>query len=447
MRAGLLIAACLVLAGASCALAAPTPDYDPWAWLTWGRELTALGLSTDEGPAFKPLPVAVSALLAPLGEAAPTAWVVLVRGAGLLALALAFAVGRRVAADSKLGGAGAAAGVLATGGFLAEGAAGNAEVLLLALSLAAWLAAREERPRAAIALASACALVRVEAWPFALGAAAVAWRRRPEDRPLLAAAALGIPALWLVPELLGSGELLRSAARARELEPGQPALGDLPALGSLRRGLALVAFLLAPGIAVLVLGRRAGPAREGLWLALAGLAWLALVAAMAQMGFSGEERYALPGAALLALAGGAGVGLAAVGARRAVAVAACAVLVAAVITGADRPGAVRADQRWRAGLDRDLGRAIERNGGPGRLLACGRPYVGRFRGTLLAYRLGVPKRRVGFSPRAPGVVFGSRLRAGHSLRPASPEGFTALAAAGRWRLAAACGHRRERHGP
>ena len=73
MRAGLLIAGCLVVAGASCALAPAAPDYDPWAWLIWGRELGGLELSTQEGPAFKPLPVALSALLAPLGEAAPTA--------------------------------------------------------------------------------------------------------------------------------------------------------------------------------------------------------------------------------------------------------------------------------------------------------------------------------------------------------------------------------------
>ena len=38
-----------------------------------------------------------------------------------------------------------------------------------------------------------------------------------------------------------------------------------------------------------------------------GAAWIALVALMAQLGFSGEWRYAVPGAAAIAIAGGAGL--------------------------------------------------------------------------------------------------------------------------------------------
>ena len=40
---------------------APAPSYDPWAWLLWGREVAHGTLSTAEGPAFKPLPVALAA--------------------------------------------------------------------------------------------------------------------------------------------------------------------------------------------------------------------------------------------------------------------------------------------------------------------------------------------------------------------------------------------------
>lgn len=462
MRGGLLIAACLAAAGASCALAPPAPDYDPWAWLIWGRELGGLELSTQEGPAFKPLPVGLSALLAPLGQAAPTAWVVVARAAALLAAALAFLVGRRVA-DSAIGGAGAAVGMLATGGFLAESASGNAEGLVLALGLGAWLLALQGRPRAAIACGVACALVRVEVWPFALAAAVWAWRRRPQDRPLLVGCAAAVPALWLGPEVLSSGELLRSAGRARVAEPGQPGLAELPAWESLRRGIGLISPLVAPGLVVLVAARRAAP--EGMALGLTGLGWLAVVASMAQLGFSGEERYALPGAALMALAGGAGVGLGAsraqgwlrgrrdatrtgrAAAARALATrtampAAYALLVAALITGIDRPSSVRGEQVWRASLAGHLERAVRLAGGPGTVLDCGRPYVGRFRGTLLAYRLGVPKRRVGFSPQAPGVVFRSRLQPRHALRPEHPQGFRTLAEAGHWQVVIHCGRGR-----
>jgi hypothetical protein len=67
-------------------------------------------------PAFKPLPVAVCALLAPLGAAAPVAWVLLVRTAGLLAVYLAWRVGRRLAGGSRLAGALAAAPCCCAGG-------------------------------------------------------------------------------------------------------------------------------------------------------------------------------------------------------------------------------------------------------------------------------------------------------------------------------------------
>lgn len=452
---GLVIAGCLAAAGVSCAFAPPAPDYDPWAWLIWGRELGGLQLSTAEGPAFKPLPVAVSVLLAPLGEAAPSAWVILARAGALLAVVLAFAAGRRI--GGWAGGLGAAVGVVATGGFVAEAAPGNAEGLLLALALAAWLCGSTGHPHVAFALAVGCALVRVEAWPFALAAAAFAWRRRPADRPLLAAAVVAVPALWLGPELMGSGELLRSAGRARAVEPGQPGLAALPVWDSLRQGAGLVSLLLAPGLGVLVATHRTTGAREGLVLAATGVAWLALVAVMAQLGFSGEERYALPGAALIGLSGGAGLGL---GARRALSAGgpasarrrgrcgrtlvrlalpgACLLLAGAVALRADPPADVRAGQVWRAQLGRDLERAVRRAGGADRLLGCGRPYVGRFRGTLLAYRLGVAKHRVGLTPRVPGVVFRSRLGPGHAVRPRRPSGFRTLASSGSWQLAARC---------
>ena len=116
-----------------------------------------------------------------------------------------------------------------------------------------------------------CALLRVEAWPFAAAAGVVLWRARPQDRALLAALAAAIPAAWLVPELIGSGDILRSGARARVPNPGQPALADVPALAALREAVALPLWPLWIGVAALVALRR--------WAALvpaaAGAAWIA----------------------------------------------------------------------------------------------------------------------------------------------------------------------------
>jgi hypothetical protein len=67
----------IILAGAAASLLLlpAAPGYDAWMWLLWGREVAGGGtLSTVDGPAFKPLPVAVCALLAPLGAAAPWLW-------------------------------------------------------------------------------------------------------------------------------------------------------------------------------------------------------------------------------------------------------------------------------------------------------------------------------------------------------------------------------------
>ena len=45
-------------------------------------------------PAFKPLTVAVCTLLAPLGGAAPEAWVIVARAGMVVAVVLAFVLGR-----------------------------------------------------------------------------------------------------------------------------------------------------------------------------------------------------------------------------------------------------------------------------------------------------------------------------------------------------------------
>ena len=289
----------------SLLVVAPAPSYDPWAWLLWGREVAGGGLSTLEGPAFKPLPVAVCTLLAPLGSAAPWLWVLIVRAAAVVAALLAFDLARGLAGGSRLAGALGAVAVLLCGALPAYTAAGAEPALLLALALGGAVAWRDGRMRVAIACAAGCALLRVEAWPFAAAAAIVLWRRRPEDRALLAALAVFVPAAWLVPELIGSGDLFRSGARARVPNPGQPALADVPALASLREAVALPLWPLWIGVAALIALRR--------WAALVpaafGACWILLVALMAQAGFSGEPRYALPGAALVALSGAVGLAL------------------------------------------------------------------------------------------------------------------------------------------
>jgi hypothetical protein len=404
--------------------------------------------------------VLACAALSALGGAAPVAWVVLARAGAVLATVLAFRLGRdlvvaaRADASAKrsfAGGIVAAAGVMFCGGFLGYSAAGAEPGWTIAFALLGLEAWRAGRPRVALACGVGCALLRVEAWPFLLAFGVYLWRRRPEDRGLLAAAAVAVPALWFVPELLASGDPLRSGARARVPNPGQPAEAAVPALASLREAAALPLWPLWAGAA---LAAALVPATRA--LLAAGLAWIALVAAMAQAGFSGEPRYALPGAALVAIAGAAGLVATtmrpgdpagrrvAAASRRSGAIrqaapflVAAALLIAAWPKVADLDD-IRSDRAWADGLSGDLERAIAAVGGRDAVLACGRPYVGDLRGPLLAYHLDVEKRRVAFVPRPPGVVFRSRLGPDAPVEPAAPAAFEPRRRVGRWEVRAAC---------
>ena len=273
----------------------------------------------------------------------------------------------------------------------------------------------------------------------------MAWRRDPGTRPCGRGLALLVPAAWFVPEWLGSGDVLRSGSRARIPNPGQPALADVPALASLWAAAKLLLIPLWIGV---VLSLRDPRARL---LAAAGGAWVLLVAVMAQAGFSGEPRYALPGVALLAVAGAAGLARA-VRAREetidrpqpdrssprwllvvgAVALAALPALV-------DLPR-VREAQAHQWALARDLDGAVRAAGGREAVLACGRPYVGRLRGPLMAYALDVTKRTVepDAAPRAPGVVFRARLTDGARPAPDAGPPFRPAARVGEWQVLRSC---------
>jgi hypothetical protein len=450
LRTGPLAAVAVGVAALSALVIAPAPSYDPWAWLLWGREIAHGTLSTAEGPAFKPLTVAVTTVLSVLGSAAPVAWVIVARTGAVLAVLLAFRLGRRLGGAAA--GVVAAVGVALCGDLLGYSAAGAEPGWTIALALAGIEAWRADRPRAALACGVGCALLRVEAWPFLLAFGVVLWRRRPQDRALLAAWAVAVPALWLVPEWLGSGDLLRSGSRARVPNPGQPATEAVPALAALREAAALLLFPL--WIGAVFAPRAARP------LLFAGLAWIALVAVMAQAGFSGEPRYSLPGGAVVAIAGAAGLVAAAQrsaswpaarrrgptasweAARRRSTTVAWAVVVGALLIAAapklaDLPD-LRRDQAYQRGMAADLRHVIVLAGGREALLACGRPYVGDLRGPLLAYHLDVEKRRVAFVPRPPGAVFRSRIAPDAPVEPPAGPAFTPRARDGRWTVLTAC---------
>jgi hypothetical protein len=173
----------------------------------------------------------------------------------------------------------------------------------------------------------------------------------------------------------------------------------VPALATLGAA-AGVLFLPAAAAAVLARGRAAV-------LALAGAAWIALVALMSQAGFSGEPRYLLPGAALLAVGGAVA---AARLPRGAAAVALAAVVAIAAVPRASDLADLGPRLRYQHDLAADLDDAIAAAGGRDAILACGRP-GGR----------PLPRHAARLAPRRPQADGPRRRRARRRHLPLAPH--------------------------
>ena len=402
--------------------------------------------------------IVAAPLVALFGDAAPEAWLVVARAGALTAVLLAFGLGRRVAGRGAAGaaaGAAASLGVLLAPGFIEHAAAGDAEGAVTASLLLALGAVLDGRLRRAFAWGVLAALLRVEVWPLLAALGLALALRDPRARPAVAAAFVGIGALWFVPELLSSGDIWRSAARARAPNPGAPALADAPAAASLATAAAMASPVAWLGLLVagVLAARSLVPAPRGaLLVGGAGAAWIAIVALMSESGFSGEARYLLPGVALVAVAGPAAL-LSAGWARRLTpaptrlgravpaALAAALVSLALVATAVERAPRLathRLELARSATVAADLQRAVARAGGAGRIVRCGRPYTRRFTGPVVAWTLEVPKRVVAFGAERPGVAFLSARRTGETATPPRPGRPTWVVRAGAWAIAGAC---------
>jgi hypothetical protein len=429
----LLVAAlaCVVLAALSL-LIADEPVYDVWAWLVWGRELAHGGLDAASGPSWKPLPVILAAPLSLAGAAAPDIWLVFVRAAWLLSVVLAAELAFLLSAGRTRGlriaaGTFAAVGVVLLSDDVTQWArqvaGGMGEPLLVALTLGAVRAGLDRRVRTALLLGAVAALIRPEGWPLLIAYGSWCWRDDARARPLAIAVVLGVPLLWLAPELLGAGSGSAGRAETGTSDPRE-------ALGW---ALALPLAVAWPLALVALRDRRARV------LAAGAVAWIAIVALMTLAGFAGLPRFMTPAAALVCVLGGAG--LAHLVARpRALLVAVVAPLL--VLTGLglrDRvnelPHAWRSSARIAASHDRL--RTIVHAVGRDRLLYCGHLATSdALVRTGLAWDLGVPLADVvsfGDPPRLSGAFFVG-LQASPALRRAMRTRAREVASDGEWRL-------------
>jgi hypothetical protein len=303
----------VLTAAAALSLLLPfSPVYDTWAWLVWGREIGDLDLDTSGGPSWKPLPVVFTTLFGFAGDAAPELWLVVARGGWLAAAALAWRLAVRLAPTDRAGirtaaGAIAAAGVLLLDdpftSWLRQFAGGLSEPLLVALVLGAVDRELAGRRSQALTLGFAAALLRPEAWPFLALYGAWLWRGREVPRATLAAVAAAVPVLWLLPDLVGSGDALTGAGRARSAT-GAP-LGE--AIEAIGRTLDLAPWAMWPAAAYAaartwISGERAIPLLAGL-----AAAWIGVVAVLAALGYAGLPRFGAPAAALACVLGAVGL--------------------------------------------------------------------------------------------------------------------------------------------
>jgi hypothetical protein len=345
-------------------------------------------------PSWKPLPALFTTPLALLGGGASTAWLLVARASGIAALALAYRLAARFA--------GAVAGVLATLGLLLSTdwlrgfAHGYSEPLATALVLGAADRQLAGRPRQALLLGALVALARPEAWVLAVAYGLYLWRRGRVHPLLVVAVAVIVPALWLVPDWLGSGDPFHASKVSDAVEPSGFA-ATLSAVGS--------AVLIGP--VPLTVGAVCGTAlavrrgdRQLVGLAAVALVWAGVLTAMMLTGYPAAPRFfALP-AALVCVVGAVGLVrvVTAVGSRRARMAVAAAIVLASLPPVVVRTAGTLGEQGDaidRARLESDLRRAVDRARIP--LERCGTPVLpaglGWTKG-VIAWNLDVPLRRV-----------------------------------------------------
>jgi len=446
----LLVVGCLALAALSL-LGPSRPTYDPWSWLIWGREVAHLDLVTTDGPSWKPLPVAFTTVFSLSGDgAAPLLWLLIARSGGLLAIAMAYRLASRLAGTAA--GVIAAVSLVLANDFVDSFARGNSEGLLVALTLWAIERHLDRRYGDAFLLGVAAALLRPETWPFlalyGLWLIQRDWRRpnRTQTTALVVGAGILVLALWLVPEYIGSGSLLRGASRAREPVAGSPAQTAVPFLAVFDNGSSALSWPIYVGAVVaaaFAVGAYLRDRRITVVLALGAVATalMIIVGLLAQAGFTGNLRYVTLPAAILCVVGGVGWAqlITAVrgrhgrGAALAVGVAAATASIPFVVGDLPRLDDQLDNLRRAARISAALPDAISRAGGVQAVRRCRPVYTRTVNVPLVAWELHLHENEVGNRPRPPGTV----IVTGES-REASDPRFRSLAQTRQWTVASTC---------
>ncbi len=309
------------------------PNYDTIYALLWGREM-AHGFSPDMSAPLAPTPHPLYELLgiltSPLGDSAITVSVALAYVSLGLVAYLVYRLGTLWFERSI--GIVAAVIVLTRAPFLSNGLRAYVDLPYIAICLAALLA-ETRKPRAGwpvLALLIPAGLLRPEAWLFAfayLGYLAIEtrrdgpwrsprsyslrWRRERSNRELLGLAALAVagPALWVIFDLITTGDPAYSFTGTRqtvETLDRQTGPVDLVLYGPRRLGEVLQwpGMIAAAGGIVFCIGLLWKRSRTGLAAALLALIGFAILAIS---GLAIIPRYTMLAGAVLSIFVGAGL--------------------------------------------------------------------------------------------------------------------------------------------
>jgi hypothetical protein len=287
----------------------------------------------------------------------------------------------------------AAAGLVLTLGWMRAFSHAFTEPLAIALVLAAIDRHLAGRPRQALVLGALVSLTRPEAFPLVALYGALLWRRSEAGVTLVAATLVAVPALWLIPDWIGSGDPFNGSRLARDLLESKRA--DLST--ALRYA---PVPLTAAAVAGTVL---AAWQHDRAFVEVAGLAgaWAALLRLMMAAGYPASARFFFLPAAILCVVGAAGAVRLATAPRAGwlrapLAIGAVAVLAWSFVPRIERSVDIAESAASRAEAEADLWQAVTRAGGAD-LRRCGRPALPRgMRWTrgVVAWRLEVPLRRI-----------------------------------------------------
>ena len=421
------------------------PTYDPWAWLIWGREVLHGDLVTIDGPSWKPLPVLFTTPFALLGDAiAPLAWLVVARAGGLLAVAMAYRLGKRI--SGPVAGTISAIALILCDDFAFDVARGNSEGILVAVCLWAIERHLDGRRLDAFALGVAAALLRPEVWPFVAAYGLYLWRRdgTRRARSLVIGGGTLVAVLWFVPEYIGSGDFLRAASRARQPTTDSAANAAHPFLAVFERSSSVLTAPVYLGAIIAVL--LALRVRDRLVLALAAGSTVIMltVAAMTQVGFAGNLRYVeLPAAIVCVLAGVGWVRLASAAWAWRGALPVAAVLGAGAVFALPYVrGDIRALRTSAANVADEADvygaapEAIAAAGGEAKLKACGPILAGAFQTQTVAWYLHLHQTEVQIYASTPGT----KVTTDFSSLANDPR-FPTYSRTGHWVIGSSCGER------